>query len=166
MTNNAKINKDLANRTITVAKEFNAPVEKTWRAWTEAEILDKWWAPKPWKAVTKTLDFTNGGYWLYAMTGPNGEIVWSRVGFTSIVPQQSFKTDVAFCDENGVRNDGVTSRWLIEFHSAEAGTQIIVTIQFDTDADMEQLVAMGFEGGFTMGLNNLDELLDSLAFAQ
>jgi len=63
MTNKTEILKDLTNRKLNVTRAFSAPVEKVWRAWTEAEQLDKWWAPRPWKAITKTMDFTPGGFW-------------------------------------------------------------------------------------------------------
>lgn len=62
---------DKKNRKISVEREYNAPVDRVWSAWTERP--DKWWAPKPWKARTKGMDFREGGYWLYAMQGPEGE---------------------------------------------------------------------------------------------
>jgi len=36
-----------------------------------------------------------------------------------------------------------------------------VELSFDKDADMQKIIEMGFEGGFTMGLNNLEELLEA-----
>ena len=42
MTNNTLITKDLANKKLHVTREFGAPVEKVWKAWTESELLDKW----------------------------------------------------------------------------------------------------------------------------
>ena len=40
------ISKDLANKKITVVREFAAPPESVWAAWTDASLLDQWWAPK------------------------------------------------------------------------------------------------------------------------
>jgi len=53
---------DKENKVINVERAFAAPISKVWSAWTEREILDQWWAPKPWKAKTKSLDFSVGGY--------------------------------------------------------------------------------------------------------
>ena len=64
MINDTMISKDLAGKRLQISRAFNAPVEKVWRAWTDRVILDTWWAPKPWKAETKTLDFRAGGTWL------------------------------------------------------------------------------------------------------
>ena len=69
-TKNLEFIKDVTNKKVTVIRHFDAPVDHVWRAWTEVDLLDQWWAPKPWKAETKTMDFRSGGSWLYAMIGP------------------------------------------------------------------------------------------------
>jgi uncharacterized protein YndB with AHSA1/START domain len=161
MTNKTEILKDLPNRRLTVSRAFAAPVEKVWRAWTEAGQLDKWWAPKPWRAITKSMDFTQGGKWLYCMTGPNGdEKQWCRVDFPSIDPGKSFTTKASFCDEDGnINNSFPAMYWDIQFNPADAGAVVAITISFDKEEDLEKIVQMGFEQGFSMGLGNLDELL-------
>jgi uncharacterized protein YndB with AHSA1/START domain len=158
--NNTVITKDVASKKLHVTHEFAAALEKVWRAWTESSILDKWWAPKPWKAVTKVLDLKPGGMWLYSMVGPNGEVHWSRVDFKTVQPQQSFSTVCVFSDENGNPNPDIAPMyWLVKFEAAGPSTKVIVELTFDEESDMQKMVEMGFEGGFTMGLGNLDELL-------
>ena len=78
--------KDLENKKIKVTREFDAPVEKVWRAWTEKELLDQWWAPRPWKAVTQSMNFSNGGTWLYYMEGPDGsrDIIAGQITILSL----------------------------------------------------------------------------------
>ncbi|MDF2432358.1 MAG: hypothetical protein JWP44_1989 [Mucilaginibacter sp.] len=162
MINNTVFSKDLANRKLDVTREFNAPASKVWTAWTESSILDKWWAPKPWRAETKTMDFSEGGLWLYCMVGPEGEEHWSRVDFKAINPGQSFKAVTTFCDENGkVDTSAPLMYWFVQFKETATGSKVEVAITFDKEADMEKIIAMGFEGGFTMGLRNLEELLEA-----
>jgi uncharacterized protein YndB with AHSA1/START domain len=67
--------------TVKVKREFAAPIDKVWAAWTRAELLDQWWAPKPWQARTKVLDFREGGMWLYAMIGPDGIEEYCRADY-------------------------------------------------------------------------------------
>jgi uncharacterized protein YndB with AHSA1/START domain len=156
----AEFVKDLQNKKITVRREFDASPELVWKAWTESKLLDQWWAPKPWQAKTKSLTFKEGGSWLYAMCGPDGTMIWSLVEFSSITKNSSFKAVSCFSDENGNKNAAFpTMYWKNDFVSTGSGTRVEVEIHFTSDADIQQIIAMGFEGGFNMGLENLDELL-------
>jgi uncharacterized protein YndB with AHSA1/START domain len=164
MTNNTKtdFSKDLKKREIRVIRSFIAPVDQVWDYWTKGELLDQWWAPKPWKTETKSLNFREGGSWLYAMVGPDSTRHWARADFKTIVHQKSFQGVDCFCDENGVRNhDLPTMNWTTEFRPTETGTQVTVKISFPSVADLEKTIGMGFEAGFTAALGNLELVLET-----
>ncbi|MBA3648300.1 MAG: SRPBCC domain-containing protein [Chitinophagales bacterium] len=93
--------KDAANRKIVVVREFDAPLPQVWEAWTDKDILDLWWAPKSWKAETKSMDFWEGGVWLYSMVSLDGAESYCRADFKAIVPYKSYIGDEGFCDKNG-----------------------------------------------------------------
>jgi uncharacterized protein YndB with AHSA1/START domain len=161
-SNDLRIEKDLENKRIKVTRYFSAVLELVWRAWTESELLDQWWAPKPWKAETKKMNFTNGGQWLYAMVGPDGSKHWSRVDFKNINTGKSFEARSCFSDESGVQNNDMpTLYWKNAFTQEGKGTIVIAEISFTNEVDFETIIKMGFEGGFSMGLNNLEELIAS-----
>jgi uncharacterized protein YndB with AHSA1/START domain len=150
---------DKENNTIKVERAFAAPVANVWAAWTQSNILDQWWAPKPWKARTKSMDFTEGGYWLYAMVGPEGEEHWARMDYKSITPLKSFSGLDAFCDEEGNINlDFARSNWTNQFAEVSDSTMVTIDIQFDKLSDLEQLIEMGFKEGFLDAMENLDEI--------
>lgn len=152
---------DKENKKIAVKREFAAGVDRVWSAWTTSELLDQWWAPRPWKAVTKHMNFTEGGYWLYAMTGPEGEVHWSRADYKKVVPRSEFVGLSYFCDENGKANPVTAgSTWDVKFKGENDSTMVDITLSFDKLEDLEMIIQMGFEGGFKMGLSNLDELLE------
>ena len=160
MINNFVFEKDLDAKKIHVVREFNAPIEKVWKAWTEPDQLEKWWGPKPWVAKTKTMNFTVGGAWLYYMEGPEGQIHWSHVKFTAIENGSRFAADAAFSDGNGtVAPDAPVGHWDNKFVAVGNKTKVVVDIHFDDESTIKMMVEMGFEGGFTMGLNQLEELL-------
>jgi len=160
MTNNFVFEKDISAKKIHVVREFNAPVEKVWKAWTDPDVLEKWWGPKPWVAITKSMNFTVGGAWLYYMAGPGGQKHWSYVRFTAIENGSRFAADTVFSDENGTVAPGAqVGHWDNKFVAVGDKTKVIIDINFDDEATMKMLVEMGFEGGFTMGLNQLEELL-------
>ena len=163
MKNETVFTKDLANNKLFVSRGFTSPLEKVWAAWTESDLLDKWWAPKPWRTVTKSFSFIPGGTWLYYMAGPQGEKHWSRFDFTAINPKQNFSQTSKFCDEEGNVPEGYMGmQWVIKFFPVENSTRVDIDLYCTSAATLEKMLAMGFEGGFKMGLGNLDELLSSL----
>lgn len=153
--------KDIAKKQITVVREFNAPVNEVWKAWTTPAMLDQWWAPKPWHAETKRMDFREGGQWLYSMNGPEGEKHWSIADFKKVEEGKSFTGVDGFCDENGNKNSDLPgSEWNVNFDAIGKSTKVTILISFQSEEDMKKLMEMGFEEGFAMGHNNLDDLLE------
>jgi uncharacterized protein YndB with AHSA1/START domain len=152
--------KDTQNKKLTVERAFNAPLSLVWEAWTDAAILDQWWAPKPYRAETKKMEFSVGGSWLYTMIGPKGDNTVCRVSFTAIDPSKSFSSTAVFCDDAGETNNAFPAMyWKVFFSDTNGVTLVRTEISFSTEADMEKLVAMGFREGYTMGLGNLDAYL-------
>ncbi|HUR65712.1 MAG TPA: SRPBCC domain-containing protein [Chitinophagaceae bacterium] len=155
--------KDPANKKINVVREFDAPVEKVWKAWTEPSQLDQWWAPKPWKATTQEMDFREGGHWRYYMEGPGGERHYCRADYELIVYDQSYTGLDAFCDEQGKINEEFPRmHWEVVFSPAGKGTKTEIEITFAKAGDLEKILEMGFEDGFRMAHENLDELLNTI----
>jgi len=151
---------DKENKKIFVKREFNASLTKVWAAWTESELLDQWWAPKPWQAKTKSMDFREGGEWIYAMVGPDGTTHWSRAYFRSITPYISYTGEDAFCDENGnIDHNLPKSVWSNEFQETDNFTIVYIAITYDEISDLEKILEMGFKEGLTAAMENLDELL-------
>ncbi|NWG29184.1 MAG: SRPBCC domain-containing protein [Ignavibacteriaceae bacterium] len=151
---------DKENKQIRVDRSFNAPLDLVWTAWTEAEILDQWWAPKPWRAKTKHMDFRVGGYWLYAMVGPENEKHWSRADYEKIIPKQYFSAYDGFCDEVGNLNTAMPrNKWENNFTANGDQTLVSILLTFDSLEDIEKIIEMGFQEGFTAGLENLDQYI-------
>jgi uncharacterized protein YndB with AHSA1/START domain len=160
MESNIIFNKDFESNTVYVMKIYHADVSKVWNYFTKAELLDQWWAPKPWKCETKKQDFKEGGVWLYSMVGPEGERHYAQVKYGEIMEHRSFDGTDTFCDENGnVNPDFPEAKWLFGFTGVEEGTKVTVNIHFSSTEAMKQLLEMGFEEGFKMGLNQLEEIL-------
>ncbi|MDE5429850.1 SRPBCC domain-containing protein [Elizabethkingia meningoseptica] len=154
---------DKENNAIVIKREFDADPDLLWQSWTKAELLDKWWAPKPYHVETKTLNFTEGGVWLYAMVSPENEKHWCKANYTSIEPQQSIAWRDSFCDENGNENKiKPHSYWTINFSPENNTTILDIILKHDHYAAIETILEMGFKEGFTMCMQNLDELLPAL----
>lgn len=154
---------DREEKKIRVLREFDGPIELVWQAWTTATLLDQWWAPSPYKNKTKSLDFRKGGTWHYAMIGPKNETHWAKFDYEDVQPNKSFSGSDAFCDEDGnVNLDFPRVYWNCVFNQVANHTKVTITISVDSAQTLDRLLEMGFQEGFTMGLENLDKLLIKL----
>lgn len=153
---------DKENKTIKVKRSFHADLPLVWQAWTNADILDQWWAPQPWKAETQDMDFREGGRWFYSMVSPDGnERHWCLMKYTTIVNERSIKSIDAFAkDQSGEINpDFPPNNWETQFSRDKEATLVNITLSFEKVEHIEQMIQMGFKEGFTQGLDQLDTLL-------
>jgi uncharacterized protein YndB with AHSA1/START domain len=150
----------VSDTTMLVEREFDATLEQVWQAWTDSELLAEWWAPKPFKAITKTMDFREGGCWHYYMLGPDGSKFWCLLNYLQIETSKWFTAEDTFGDEEGVKNTELPNmHWKNIFTTTSTGTKVNVIITFASKEDMEKIVSMGFKEGCAMAHANLDELL-------
>jgi uncharacterized protein YndB with AHSA1/START domain len=154
---------DKSTNSVFVNREFDAELSLVWDAFTKQEILDQWWAPKPWTSKTKFMDFKVGGRRFYAMVSPEGQEHWCIQDFTSISPKTNFKFSDAFADrDENLINELPGSNWDLNFTEHNGTTTLRITVKHKTLADLEQIIQMGFKEGFTMTLNELEILLQHL----
>ena len=153
---------DKPSKTVFVNREFNAALPLVWDAFTKQEILDQWWAPKPFASRTKVMNFEVGGRRFYAMVGPEGQEHWAVQQYTSISPKTNFKFYNAFADKDeNLQLPG--SDWNLNFIDQNENIKVVITIYNESLERMEQMIEMGFKEGFTMTLKSLEELLESLS---
>jgi uncharacterized protein YndB with AHSA1/START domain len=151
---------DKSTKTVFITKEFDAELSLVWDAFTKQEILDQWWAPKPWESKTKVMNFEVGGRRFYAMVSPEGQEHWAIQKYTSISPKTNFKYLNAFADQN--ENPQLPgSDWDLTFSEQNGITKVSINIYNESLERMEKMIEMGFQGGFTMTLNYLEKLLTS-----
>jgi uncharacterized protein YndB with AHSA1/START domain len=151
---------DKATQTVFVKKEFAADLDLVWDAFTTKEILDQWWAPKPYMSRTKHMDFKAGGRRFYAMVSPEGQENWQVQKYTSISPKTNFKYFSAFADKDeNLFLPG--SDWDLSFSEKNGTTTVNIAIKNESLERMEKMIEMGFKEGFTATLNYLGEFLTS-----
>ncbi|GAB3751479.1 SRPBCC family protein [Spirosoma pomorum] len=153
---------DKTTKTVSFSREFDATLSLVWDAYTKPELLDQWWAPKPWRSKTKVMDFNVGGRRFYAMVSPDGEEHWSVQKYTSISPKTNFKLWNAFADKDE-NLDLPGSEWDLTFSEQTGKTTVRISIYNESLARLEKMLAMGFKEGTAMNMKNLDELLATLS---
>lgn len=163
---------DESSNSILITREFDAELSLVWDAFSKQEILDQWWAPKPLVSKTKVMNFEVGGRRFYSMVWPEGQEYWGVKKYTLINPKTRIKWLSSFTDKDENINDALpTSEWELNFSEQKARpdepvgqgiTKVSIVIKNKTLADIEMIIQMGFKEGFTMTLNELENLLPTI----
>jgi uncharacterized protein YndB with AHSA1/START domain len=163
MTNNLLFDftVDKATKTVFITREFDAELSLVWDAFTKAELIDQWIAPKPMTSKTKYQDFKVGGKRFYAMVSPDGNERWALQQYTSITPKTNFKMHNAFADKDE-NPELYGSEWDHTFSEQNGITKVSITIYNESLERLERILE-GFTIGMKMSLSNLEDLLGTLS---
>lgn len=152
---------DKKNNEIHVDREFAAHTELVWEAWTNPEILDQWWAPKPYITITHSMNFQNQGRWFYEMKSPEGDSHYCLADYSLIEKGARLNWLDAFCNQNQeIITAFPRSQWETKFSKhGDQSTMVKIVIRYESAEHMEKVIEMGFKEGFSMAISNLDQYL-------
>ena len=155
---------DKDKNTITIRREFAGHRQLVWDCHTKSELVDQWFAPKPFSTKTKSMDFSEGGHWHYAMVDPEGKEYWGYTEYVKINPIDGYESMDAFSDSEGNLNTELPrAKWQVSFKDKKAHTLVETVVYYNSLADLESVIEMGMEPGMTSTLERLDDLLLSLS---
>jgi uncharacterized protein YndB with AHSA1/START domain len=156
---------DKSTNSVLITKVFDADLSLVWDAFTQPELLDQWWAPKPLVSKTKLTNFEEGGRRFYSMVWPDGKENWGVEKYTLINPRTRIKWVASFTDKDeNINEDLPTSEWELNFNEengpdSSPRTKLRIVIKNKSLADIEMIIKMGFKEGFSMTINELEILL-------
>ncbi len=82
-----------------------------------------------------------------------------KVDILTVTEPNQFEAVSSFCNKNGVITKEYPSmRWINTFSSSDIGTKVVTVLHFASEADLEEIIELGFKEGFSMAHSNLDEL--------
>jgi len=146
---------DLKNRTLTIEKNFNAPLHLVWDAWTQSEHIMKWWAPKGIDIKIIEHDFKIGGRWKYSAIMPDGNEYVTEGVYTEIVKLKKIVTIADFKP----MTENVEIR--VSFEADGEKTKFTFSVVHTTQEYCKQQEELGFYNGWGSVLNRLDEFLNN-----
>lgn len=145
-----------SDREIRLEWVLNAPLEKVWRAYTEPELLRRWWARGNPMDI-EHLDVKTGGRWRFIENAPDGREGFEGY-FREVVPQKRLVQTFGW--DSG---PGYVSLETVEFEPlADGRTKMVDVSRFFTTEDRDQMLAYGMQEGFEQSLAALDKVLESL----
>jgi uncharacterized protein YndB with AHSA1/START domain len=159
------------DNSIIFTKTFNASPEAVWKAWTDPEMIKKWWGPEGFTAPSAKVDLKVGGKYVYAMQGPAGSewdrVMYSAGVFKEIIPYKKIVVTDYFSDAEGnmiqPSEEGQDPNFPEEtivtvlFEEVDSGRTKLSVI-YPKPETAEQLDAMkksGMEEGWMQTLNKL-----------
>ncbi|HWK65580.1 MAG TPA: SRPBCC family protein [Rhizobiaceae bacterium] len=150
-----------SDRELVLSRLIDAPREKVYRAWTEADILKQWFAPKPWTTPRAELDVRPGGGSLVVMRDPDGNEYPNRGVYLEVVP-----------NERLVFTDGYTTGWqpsespfftaILTFADEGGKTRYVARALHWTVENKEAHEKMGFHEGWGQCADQLEAVARTL----
>lgn len=161
MSSNHTVTKETENHRLIIERTFDDSRIRLWEAWSNERKLTIWWGPGQWPASSKSFDFRPGGHWHYKMTGPDGTESWSWIDYKTIDAPNSLTAEDRFSDAEGNKSTDMPAiEWEVVFSGEFDGpTTLTTTLTFSDQANMQKVIDMGFEAGYTQALDQLSEML-------
>jgi uncharacterized protein YndB with AHSA1/START domain len=86
---------------LVLTRDFDAPRELVFKAWSEPERLQRWWGPKGFNLEVSKLDLRPGGMFLYSQRSPDGQVMWGKFVYQEITAPEKLVFIQSFSDEEG-----------------------------------------------------------------
>jgi uncharacterized protein YndB with AHSA1/START domain len=142
-----------SDREIRIERIFDAPREKVWRAFTDAELLKQWWGRGN-PLVIERLEVVRGGHWRFVEHGPDG-VHGFEGRFREVAPPERLVQTFEW--------DGMPGYVVIEtavFEDLGDGrTRVVNTSLFHTTEERDGMLRSGMEQGLNESYAALDRLL-------
>ena len=158
------IHKDPTALTLTIASEWDAPIDRVWQLWADPRQLERWWGPPTYPATVIEHDLSPGGKVAYFMTGPEGDQHHGWWKIVAVDKPRSLDFEDGFADINGNPNQAMPVTQS-DRHVRRAGGR------GDPHGDREPLPIIGgdaaddrrwaFEEGFAGAIAQIEAVLAS-----
>ena len=147
---------DAANRTVTLKRIFDAPIELVWKAWTQPGHIAEWWSPKGTKTKILEHEFKVGGKWKYSMPMPNGQEFIAEGVYLEIVEFEKISSMASFIP----MTEDVEIQALFEADGER--TNFTFSVVHQTEEYRIQQEKMGILNGWGSVFTRLEEFLKNL----
>lgn len=138
---------------ILITREFAAPRHLVWRAWTEPELIARWWAGERGRVTSVEVDLRVGGRWRYAMATDDGTEVGFHGEYRELAaPERMVSTEVY---EGVPDNEAVNTLTLTE---RGGRTVLTVLVEHTSRENRDGHVESGMEGGLQEALDALERV--------
>ena|SRR5579871_6732487 len=148
-----------ADNQIQVTREFNAPRHLVYRAYTEPDLVRRWWHAGHGQMTECEIDLRVGGHYRFAMIASSGGFEVAFHGeYHEIVPDQRIVATEVY---EGAPD--YPARTTVTFDEADGGTLVTLLMEHTSKESRDATIASGMESGLQVALDLLEELATELA---
>ena len=143
-----------SERVIHVEREFDAPRDEVYAAYTDPQLIPEWWGPRGTTTSVDQMDVKAGGSWRFVVRNSDGSETGFRGTYREVTPPQRV---VQTFEWEGM--PGHVSVETAEFEDLGERTKVTTTTLFHTNEERDGMIGSGMEGGLNESYARLDELL-------
>jgi uncharacterized protein YndB with AHSA1/START domain len=148
---------------ILITREFNAPRHSVWRAWTEPELVRRWWHAKRGEVTVCEIDFRLGGKWRYVQVTPDGFEVGFHGEYLEIVRDERLVTTETYEGlPEGVSDEEGSTVNTATFDEVGGRTTLTLLIQAANKTSRDAIIESGMEDGLQDALDLAEEVAVAL----
>jgi uncharacterized protein YndB with AHSA1/START domain len=143
---------------ILITREFAAPKQLVYKAYTTPELVKRWWSGKRGKMTTAEIDLRVGGRWRYVMVAHGGFEVGFHGEFREIVPNERIVTTEVY---EGAP-EGEPPLNIVTFTEEDGRTTLTLLVECPSREVRDAIIDSGMEGGMQEGMDLLEQVAISL----
>lgn len=140
-----------ADREIVLSREFDAPRELVFRAYTDPAHAPNWWGPNGFTNTVHEMDVRPGGKWRFTMHGPDGTDYPNRITYREVVAPERLE----FLHGEDVDDDHGAFEVTVTFDDLGGRTRVTQRMLFATKAQRDGVVQFG---AVELGRQTMDKL--------
>ena len=147
------------NEQILIEREFDAPRELVYKAYTTPELVGRWWHAKRGEVTVVEIDLRVGGRWRYVMVTPDGTEVGFHGEYEEIVPNERLvSTEVFEGLPEGVSEEDAATLNTATFTEADGRTKLTILVEAKSKVSRDAIIASGMEDGLQDALELLEQV--------
>lgn len=150
-----------SDRTVVITRAFDAPPRIVFDAWTKPELVKRWWAPRSLgvELVSCEAEVRVGGAYRYVLRPPQAETIAFSGEYSEVTPHSRLVYTQVFEPMAAAGAAIIT----ITFEPRDGQTLLVSREQYPSAAVRDTVLASGMEEGMRATMEQLDELVRSLA---
>ncbi|MFB0495579.1 uncharacterized protein YndB with AHSA1/START domain [Mucilaginibacter sp. OAE612] len=157
--NQTEIKAEPGKQELFITREFEAPRELVFRAFTDPELIVRWLGPRELKMRIDQFDCRSGGAYRYIHTDPAGnDYSFHGVIHDVTAPERIIQT----FEFEGLPESGHVTLETTRFEALpDNRTKVTVQSVFQSAADRDGMLQSGMERGVNDSHSRLDELFEA-----